>query len=146
MALDRQSGESERAWLERRRDGLLAAEAAIERETGQSHRYLAYPYGEYNLAIKEMLEEEGFVGLAQNSGAAGYHSDFLAVPRYPLASIYANLDTASTKLESLAFNVRQVSPDTPVTSSRSPSADLGSFLRPVQLFTDWLLLLTTANR
>ncbi len=122
--LDRQPGESERAWLERRREELLTAEAAIERETGQSHRYLAYPYGEYNLAIKEMLDEEGFVGLAQNSGAAGYHSDFLAVPRYPLASIYANLDTASTKLESLAFNVRQVSPDTPVTNSRSPSATL----------------------
>lgn len=122
--LDRESSESERAWLQRRREEILAAEATIERETGQSHRYLAYTYGEYNLALKHMLDEEGFVGLAQTSGAVGYHSDFLALPRFPLASIYANLDTASTKLESLAFNVRLVEPLSPVTQSRSPSVTL----------------------
>lgn len=122
--LDREAGESEGAWIERRRRELLAAEATIERETGQSHRYLAYPYGEYNPALQEMLDDEGFIGLAQTSGAVGYHSDFLALPRFPLASIYANLDTAATKLESLAFNVHRVEPESPVTESRSPSVTL----------------------
>lgn len=122
--LDREEDETDAEWLWRNRDELLAAEATIAEETGQNHRVLAYPYGEYNLALKEMLAEEGFTGLAQNSGAVGYHSDFLALPRYPLASIYANLDTANTKLESLAFNVRQVAPLTPVTSDTRPSTTL----------------------
>jgi hypothetical protein len=102
----------------------LEAEQRIEAETGQSHRYLAYPYGEYDPAIKSLLSELNFVGLAQNSGAVGPESDFLALPRFPLASIYANLDTASTKFSTLPFSVVQLQPNSPVTSNRSPSAVL----------------------
>lgn len=119
--LTRLDGESREDWLSRLQTEMLQAEQDIERYTGQSHRYLAYPYGEFDLAIKEMLAKEGYTGLAQNSGAIGFHSDFLALPRYPLASIYANLDTASTKFESLAFHVLEQVPDNPVTSSASPS-------------------------
>ena len=122
--LDRISGEDDAQWLERMRMELLEAETTIQAETGQAHRYLAYPYGEFDDSIKRMIEAEGFVGLAQNSGAVGYHSDFLALPRYPLASIYANLDTAATKFGTLAFNVRQLEPSSPVTGSPRPTTTL----------------------
>ncbi len=71
-----------------------------------------------------MLAEEGFTGLAQNSGAVGHDSDFLALPRYPLASIYANLDTARTKFASKAFAVQLVEPSSLVTDRRDPPAAL----------------------
>ena len=116
--------ESHSQWLARLSENLLKAEQRIEAQTGQSHRYLAYPYGEYNPAIKSLLEELNFVGLAQNSGAVGPESDFLALPRFPLASIYANLDTASTKFSTLPFSVTQLQPDSPVTSNRNPSVVL----------------------
>jgi len=116
--------ESDSQRLTRLREDLLKAEQRIEQETGQSHRYLAYPYGEYDPAIKSLLAELNFVGLAQNSGAVGPESDFLALPRFPLASIYANLDTASTKFSTLPFAVTQLRPDSPVTSTRSPSVVL----------------------
>ena len=122
--LERGATESASEWIERLRQELLTAENEIQQHTGQAHKYLAYPYGEYNKAIKEMLAESGFIGLAQNSGAVNKSTDFLAIPRFPLASIYANLDTARTKFESLAFNVRQLSPDTPVTSDHSPRVTL----------------------
>ena len=122
--LESKDNESDSQRLTRLREDLLKAEQRIEQETGQSHQYLAYPYGEYDPAIKSLLEELGFVGLAQNSGAVGPASDFLALPRFPLASIYANLDTASTKFSTLPFTVTQVRPDSPVTSDRSPSAVL----------------------
>ena len=122
--LDREPGESESDWIERNREELLEAERSIAEHTGQNHRYLAYPYGEYDPAIKRMLDEEGFTGFAQNSGALGPESDFLALPRYPLASIYANLDTARTKFESLAFNTNILEPESPVTSERSPAVTL----------------------
>ena len=85
--------ESELEWINRLEKELLKAELRIEQQTGQSHRYLAYPFGEFNTEIKNMLEANDFIGLAQNSGAVGVNSDFLALPRFPLASIYANLDT-----------------------------------------------------
>ena len=122
--LNQFDGEGKDQWLERQRTELLIAEETITRETGQSHRYLAYPYGEFNPAIKMMLAELDFIGLAQNSGAVGFNSDFLALPRYPLASIYANLDTASTKFDTKAFNVRLVSPESPVVTVRNPSVTL----------------------
>ena len=122
--LQRQPTETEQQWLERLEADLLQAERTIAEETGQSHRYLAYPYGEYDPAIKAMLAALDFVGLAQNSGAVGYSSDFLALSRYPLASIYANLATARVKFETLAFNVSQVAPASPVTKSRSPAVTL----------------------
>lgn len=122
--LEAQAGESDTQRLGRLRSDLLLAESRIEEETGQSHSYLAYPYGEYDSAIKAMLDELGFIGLAQNSGAVGPNSDFLALPRFPLASIYANLDTARTKFSTLPFNVTQLQPDSPVTASRSPSVTL----------------------
>lgn len=122
--LEARDEESDRQRLARLREDLLRAEQRIEQETGQSHRYLAYPYGEYEPRIKALLEELSFVGLAQNSGAVGPKSDFLALPRFPLASIYANLDTASTKFSTLPFSVRQLQPDSPVTSERSPPVTL----------------------
>ena len=131
----------------RLREELLGAEARIEAETGQSHRYLAYPYGEYDPAIQELLAEWGFTGFAQHSGAVGRAeadagdgagggagdgagdgvrggSDFLALPRYPLAGIYANLETAKIKLESLAFSVTRVDPVSPVTRLGNPALRL----------------------
>ena len=118
------SDETDADWINRLQNELLAAESRIEQETGQSHRYLAYPYGEFDLDIKLMLKNNGFIGLAQNSGAIGVNSDFLALPRFPLASIYANLDTAKIKLDTKAFNVELVEPKSPVTKIRSPSVTL----------------------
>jgi len=148
--LTRIEGETQREWITRLRREMLQAEQDIEQHTGQSHKYLAYPYGEFDPAIKEMLAVEGFTGLAQNSGAVGFHSDFLALPRYPLASIYANLDTADTKFESLAFHVAEQIPDNPVTDSSSPSVrirfgpgdysfdQIGCFANSQQIPIQWL--------
>ena len=122
--LDKDPGESEAQWISRLENELLAAEARIEQQTGQSHRYLAYPFGEFNADIKAMIGANGFIGLAQNSGAIGVNSDFLSLPRFPLASIYANLDTVKIKLDSKSFNVELVRPQSPVTSIRNPSVTL----------------------
>ena len=120
--LSRDKEETNTSWLARQRSELLEAEATILRETGQSHRFLAYPYGEFDAQIKAMLGEEGYVGFAQNSGAIGYNSDFLALPRYPLAGIYARLETARVKFNSLAFDVELLEPESPVTELERPEA------------------------
>ncbi len=122
--IDPEPGETERERLARMRGELLEAEQRIADETGQNHRVLAYPYGEYDLDLLEMIEEEGFVGLAQNSGAVGYHSDMRALPRFPLAGIFASMNTVPTKLETLAFEVQQVDPRSPMTDSRNPAVTL----------------------
>ncbi len=122
--LTRSEGETDAAWIARQREELLRAEQIIADHTGQSHRFLAYPYGEFDPAIKNLLRELDFVGFAQNSGAIGPSSDFLALPRYPLAGIFADLESASLKFATLPFNARIVTPESPVTRSPSPEVTL----------------------
>lgn len=122
--LERMEGENEAAWIERQRTELLRAEQQILEHTGQAHRFLAYPYGEFDPAIKDMLRELDFVGFAQNSGAIGPSSDFLALPRYPLAGSFADLESASLKFATLPFNVRLLEPESPVTDAPSPMVTL----------------------
>lgn len=122
--IDAKPDESEADRMTRVREEILTAESRIETETGQSHKVLAYPYGEFDQPILDLLDELDFIGIAQNSGAVGYHSDFKALPRFPLASIYASLDTASTKLNSLAFEIKEQTPRSPITDSRRPAVTL----------------------
>lgn len=122
--LDKQPEQDDSAWISGQQEELLLAQERIKSETGQDHKLFAYPYGEYNEEIKRMLQSLGFVGLAQNSGAVNKTSDMTALPRFPLASIYANIDTAKTKFLSKAFNVSLLAPSSPVTLDLKPSATL----------------------
>ncbi len=121
---DNLPGENDATRVERLRQEMLLAEKQIKQETGQSLQMLAYPYGEYDSLLKEMLADEGFVGIAQHSGAIGFYSDFLALPRFPLAGIYAGMEGVRTKSQTLSFHVLEQEPASPVTDIRNPAVTL----------------------
>ncbi|MCE9679731.1 polysaccharide deacetylase family protein [Shewanella sp. AS1] len=102
--------ETEEQWLARIEKNLLDTEAAIKEKTGQNHKMLAYPYGEYNLQIEELLKKHGFVGFGQQSGAAGLYSSLTALPRFPVAGAYAEFSSLKTKMHSLNMPVLAMSP------------------------------------
>ncbi|MFT6092588.1 MAG: peptidoglycan/xylan/chitin deacetylase (PgdA/CDA1 family) [Pseudohongiellaceae bacterium] len=122
--LDKLKDEAKADWLYRMRQEIRESQDAITLHTGQDNKLLAYPYGEYDNDIRGLSKELGFISFAQNSGAIGFDSDFLALPRFPLASIYANLDTAKVKFGTKAFSVKQLTPLSPVTSDVRPTASL----------------------
>lgn len=122
--LTHEPGEDDAQWLQRVRREISAAEAVIEKETGQDRKLLAYPYGEYDPRIQQLVRELGYVGFGQHSGPISAGSDFSALPRFPFSGIYASLTTFETKVNSLAFDVVQLSPDTPITADPSPAAEL----------------------
>jgi peptidoglycan/xylan/chitin deacetylase (PgdA/CDA1 family) len=122
--VNRTEGQSEAEWLAWVRSEIEDAEAQILAETGQSHKLLAYPYGEYDNAIQQLVRELGYVGIGQQSGPINPSSDFTALPRFPFSGIYASMNTFPTKVQSLAFNVAIVAPQSLVTDDVSPSAEL----------------------
>jgi peptidoglycan/xylan/chitin deacetylase (PgdA/CDA1 family) len=114
--LARHDSETHQQWLKRVLTDVEQAEQSLKQQLGYSLKYFAYPYGEFNLSLKNALRERGYVGFAQISGAVASYSDLGALPRFPAAGIYSNLSSLSTKLNSLAMPVSEVSPQEPVLS------------------------------
>ncbi|WP_308160264.1 polysaccharide deacetylase family protein [Arsukibacterium indicum] len=102
---ERENGETEADWLARIKQNILTAEQRIKEETGQSHRWLAYPYGEFNNQLEALVKKLGFVGIGQQSGAIGSSTLLSRIPRYPAAGQYAELADLSQKLRTLAFDI-----------------------------------------
>lgn len=96
--------------LEQIRANIVAAEQQILEQTGQSHKMVAYPFGEYNDGVKSVLKSLDMVGFAQHSGAIDQHSDLQALTRFPAAGIYANPKTLTNKVKSLPFALKSITP------------------------------------
>lgn len=111
--LQRREGESKKHWLSKVMENINRAEQELEQHLGYSLRYLAYPYGEFDLTLKKQLIKQGYTGFSQNSGAVASYSDFGALPRYPAAGIYSNLQNLTVKLKSLAMPVLKPQPQDP---------------------------------
>jgi peptidoglycan/xylan/chitin deacetylase (PgdA/CDA1 family) len=111
--LQRGIGESEKVWLSKIMNSIDHAEQELQEQLGYSLRYLAYPYGEFDFALKTQLTKQGYVGFSQHSGAIASYSDFGALPRYPVAGIYSDLDSLKVKLNSLAMPIHKLEPYDP---------------------------------
>jgi peptidoglycan/xylan/chitin deacetylase (PgdA/CDA1 family) len=111
--LTKAAQESEQDWLKRTMQNIEDAELMLEQNIGYSLKYFAYPYGEFDSKLKTKLRAKGYIGFAQHSGAVASYSDFSALPRFPAAGIYSNIDTLKVKLNSLAMPVDNVFPHDP---------------------------------
>jgi peptidoglycan/xylan/chitin deacetylase (PgdA/CDA1 family) len=105
--------ESEENWLNRTLQDIENAESLLKQKLGYSMKYFAYPYGEFDSQLKTRLRNQGYVGFSQHSGAIASYSDFSALPRYPAAGRYSNIETLQVKLNSLAMPVTNISPKDP---------------------------------
>ncbi|WP_298776200.1 polysaccharide deacetylase family protein [uncultured Shewanella sp.] len=101
----RLADESKAQWLARIEANILKTEEKIQAGTGQNLKMLAYPYGEYNQDLESLMAKLGFVAFGQQSGAAGIYSQLEALPRFPVAGVYANLASLKVKLHSLNMPV-----------------------------------------
>lgn len=112
-SLQLQANESQKAWLKRVVSNVEDAETLLAEKVGDSLKYFAYPYGEFDQPFKQKLTQLGYVSFAQHSGAIASHSDFSALPRYPAAGIYSSLNSLKVKLNSLAMSVTDIQPTEP---------------------------------
>ena len=98
-------GESCKQWRKRIRAEVMDAEQRIQEETGQSHRILAYPYGEYDHRVTALLEELNFAAFGQQSGALGSLNDLQTLPRFPFGGPYGTLEDFATKVNTKALSL-----------------------------------------
>lgn len=119
----RQDGESRQQWLARVRTDIEHAQQRLQQELGTAPMLFAYPYGEYNLALKKLVQELGYTAFTQQSGAITLYpyTDWQLLPRFPMADHYADLDQFITKAATLALPVIDAVPEEPQTASTRPT-------------------------
>ncbi|HEY7771965.1 MAG TPA: polysaccharide deacetylase family protein [Marinagarivorans sp.] len=124
-----QKGESHKQWRQRMMREIQQAQSLIQQHTGQDHRVLAYPYGEFNPALIQIMEELDYLGMGQHSGPVA-EGERYAIPRFPMGGAYGGEDDFILKLNTLPFDNAKISlktgqkhqPFTPIiTSERQPT-------------------------
>lgn len=116
--LERIDGEDDAQWQQRIRKDITMAQTRLEEALGPRLKLFAYPYGEFDEALKNLLKAEGYIAFSQQSGGVNQFSDFQSLPRFPASGIYANTNTLKTKLNSLVFDVIRYSPNHQVRSDQ----------------------------
>ena len=61
--------------------------------------------------LRQLIEDMGYVGFGQQSGAVGPLSDFTRLPRYPMAGSYSDMPQFRTKINTKPLPVKQQVPD-----------------------------------
>jgi len=98
---------------------LSRAQQRITTEMGKAPTLFAYPYGEYNQALADVVRGMGLVAFGQQSGPVGFSADLRALPRFPMAELFASLPDFKQKVQSLAFAIRKVQPWSPLIAANT---------------------------
>ncbi|RUO81147.1 polysaccharide deacetylase [Idiomarina tyrosinivorans] len=113
----RQAGETAAQWQARMDEDINGAQASIAKHiSGSKAKMFAYPYGEYDTALEQLLEQWGYISFGQQSGVWSQWSDRQAIPRYPASGKYASIDTLKVKLQTHAMPVVAQQPQDPLLS------------------------------
>jgi len=102
--------QTEQQWLAFLEHEINGAEQRIRQETGEDWRYFAYPYGEANERLIQLLKAWGYIGFGQVSGAVDKTLlESGLAPRFPFNRSYQapqqfKLKAASKPLPILSEN------------------------------------------
>ncbi|MGE0622949.1 MAG: polysaccharide deacetylase family protein [Pseudomonadales bacterium] len=89
------------------------AQTRLEAELGAVPRLFAYPYGELDETVIDVLRGLGFVAFGQQSGPVGATTNRFAIPRFPLATGFDSLEGLAEKLRT--EHLPLVAPEVPAT-------------------------------
>ena len=90
-------------------------------ELGLRPTLFAYPYGEYNRAVRELVRNTGFeAAFGQNSGVAHGYDGFFELPRFALNEQYGDRSRLETAINGLPLKVNQIVPEDVVLTTNPP--------------------------
>ena len=90
-------------------------------ELGMRPTLFAYPYGEYNLDVIDLVRDAGFeAAFGQNSGVAHGYDGFFELPRFAMNEQYGNRDRLELAINGLPLKVNQLVPEDVVLAENPP--------------------------
>jgi len=95
-------------------------QSEIKEHLGFAPDIFAYPYGEFDPEMKSVLKSLGFkAAAAQNSGVMHAHDNY-AIPRFPMAGPYVNMESFKEKANMKALRIVEKSPASSVLAGHNP--------------------------
>jgi len=101
-------------WEQRVSSDILLAQDRLTEHTGRAPLFFAYPYGEYNDNLRQLVRSLGLMSFGQQSGPIWSGGDLYSMPRFPMAANYAAMPSFITKVNSLAMPIISIAPSNPV--------------------------------
>lgn len=87
----------------------------------ENAQFFSYPFGEYDLALRNLIEEQKFeAGLGLQSGVAHAGSDLYALPRFTMTEPYGNLERFRLVTNALPLPVSNIEPADPMLATDTP--------------------------
>ena len=100
---------------------LRQSNALFEEKLGHAPDLFAYPYGEANNEVMELVKTEGFVAaFGQHSGAIGTGSEMYYLPRFAMNEAFGSIDRFKLAANALPIRVADITPDDPTITSPNP--------------------------
>jgi hypothetical protein len=101
---------------------LVRAVQRVEAELGVRPTLLAYPFGSYSSAIRDLAQRQGFTAaFTQSSGVVHARSDRLSLPRFVMNEAFGGIDRFRLAANALPLPVADVTPADPVLAQNPPS-------------------------
>jgi poly-beta-1,6-N-acetyl-D-glucosamine N-deacetylase len=101
---------------------LEKSNARFQAELGEVPQIIAYPYGEYSLAVGKTAKDAGFIaGFGQHSGVLHPNADMAYLSRFAMNENFGGLSRFRLAVNSLPLDVSDVSPqDPPLSLDNNP--------------------------
>ena len=111
---------------EQNRNDLQISNKLFKMHLDEIPKMIAYPYGEYSLAVGELVHGMEFtVGFGQHSGTIHAGSDMLYLPRFSMNENYGGLGRFRLAVNALPLNIAELSPLDPLLSPTNNPPVLG---------------------
>lgn len=112
-------------------------EVKIEKELGKrvctNPKILAYPFGEYDVKLMQLVKSLGYIGVAQNSAPISSESNFMALTRFPMSGGFGEMKQFVVKINTLPLPLLSVlDEDTLVDASNNPPVLTLTLKKPLQ--------------
>ncbi len=105
---------------------LAKSNARFKAKLGFVPKLIAYPYGEYSLAVRKAVRAAGFnTGFGQHSGVLHSRSDFSYLPRFALNETYGNTARFRLAARALPLPVKEVIPADPLLGPKNNPPPFG---------------------
>ena len=86
--------------------------AIFKNELGKNSEFFSYPFGEYSLKFKSLIQSLGFkYAFGQHSGVMDETKDLYELPRFPINEKYGEIKRFTSLTRTLPFKYKKIYPE-----------------------------------